>query len=147
MHLIYSGNTAVKTLTMHCWEGWRKDLHPSRLELMRRHAEGGITSAVCMNTRNEPVKDSLDCKVMGGPNLEVFKFGLYLFVPVVALLHFGDPHWYHEHVLPVSNFRRWRWVIPIYSWHNSIKSSCSLVATKHTWYLIQSGVLLYLTPL
>lgn len=39
---------------------------------------------------------------MGGPNLEVFKFGLYLFVPVVALLHFGDPAWYHNHVLPVS---------------------------------------------
>ncbi|KAG1802513.1 uncharacterized protein BJ212DRAFT_1285737 [Suillus subaureus] len=37
---------------------------------------------------------------MGGPNLEVFKFGLYLFVPVVALLHFGDPAWYHDHVLP-----------------------------------------------
>jgi len=37
---------------------------------------------------------------MGGPNLEVFKFGLYLFVPVFALLHFGDPDWYHNHVLP-----------------------------------------------
>ncbi|KAG6334007.1 hypothetical protein ID866_5090 [Astraeus odoratus] len=38
---------------------------------------------------------------MGGPNLEIFKFGLYLFVPVAALLHFGDPQWYHNHVLPV----------------------------------------------
>ena len=38
---------------------------------------------------------------MGGPNLEVFKFGLYLFVPVLALLHFGDPQWYHDNVLPV----------------------------------------------
>jgi len=37
---------------------------------------------------------------MGGPNLEVFKFGLYLFVPVFALLHFGDPDWYHNNVLP-----------------------------------------------
>ncbi|KAF8559490.1 hypothetical protein OG21DRAFT_1402079 [Imleria badia] len=37
---------------------------------------------------------------MGGPNLEVFKFGLYLFVPVFALLHFGDPQWYHDNVLP-----------------------------------------------
>ena len=35
------------------------------------------------------------------PNLEVFKFGLYLFVPVFALLHFGDPDWYHNNVLPV----------------------------------------------
>jgi protein PET100 len=38
---------------------------------------------------------------MGGANLEVFKFGLYLFVPVFALLHFGDPQWYHDNVLPV----------------------------------------------
>ncbi|KAF8136269.1 hypothetical protein EV363DRAFT_1210969 [Boletus edulis] len=37
---------------------------------------------------------------MGSPNLEVFKFGLYLFVPVFALLHFGDPQWYHDNVLP-----------------------------------------------
>ncbi|KAG8217431.1 hypothetical protein J3R82DRAFT_5573 [Butyriboletus roseoflavus] len=37
---------------------------------------------------------------MGGPNLEIFKFGLYLFVPVFALLHFGDPQWYHDNVLP-----------------------------------------------
>jgi protein PET100 len=41
---------------------------------------------------------------MGGLKLEVFKFGLYLFVPIVALLHFGDPEWYHTHVLPVSGF-------------------------------------------
>jgi protein PET100 len=39
---------------------------------------------------------------MGG-NLEIFKFGLYLFVPVFALLHFGDPQWYHNHVLPVRD--------------------------------------------
>jgi protein PET100, fungi type len=39
---------------------------------------------------------------MAGPNLEVFKFGLYLFIPVVALLHFGDAQWYRENVLPVS---------------------------------------------
>jgi hypothetical protein len=37
---------------------------------------------------------------MGG-NLEIFKFGMYLFVPVFALLHFGDPAWYHDNVLPV----------------------------------------------
>ncbi|KAH7930876.1 hypothetical protein BV22DRAFT_999712 [Leucogyrophana mollusca] len=40
---------------------------------------------------------------MAGPNLEVFKFGLYLFVPVVALLHFGDPQWYRDHVLPYKD--------------------------------------------
>jgi hypothetical protein len=39
---------------------------------------------------------------MGGPSLEVFKFSLYLFVPVVALLHFQDPEWYRTHVVPVN---------------------------------------------
>ncbi|EAU88117.1 hypothetical protein CC1G_03789 [Coprinopsis cinerea okayama7 len=37
---------------------------------------------------------------MGGPNLEIFKFSLYLFVPIAALVHFGDPDWYREHVVP-----------------------------------------------
>ncbi|KAF8627891.1 hypothetical protein AX15_004188 [Amanita polypyramis BW_CC] len=37
---------------------------------------------------------------MGGPNLEIFKFSLYLFVPIAALVHFGDPEWYRRHVLP-----------------------------------------------
>ncbi|KAF5358198.1 hypothetical protein D9756_001876 [Leucocoprinus leucothites] len=37
---------------------------------------------------------------MGGPNLEVFKFSLYLFVPIAALVHFGDPEWYRKHVVP-----------------------------------------------
>ncbi|KAG5353352.1 hypothetical protein C0989_007796 [Termitomyces sp. Mn162] len=39
---------------------------------------------------------------MGGANLEVFKFSLYLFVPIAALVHFGDPDWYRQHVVPVS---------------------------------------------
>ena len=39
---------------------------------------------------------------MGGPNLEIFKFSLYLFVPIVALVHFGNPEWYREKVVPVS---------------------------------------------
>ena len=39
---------------------------------------------------------------MGGPNLEVFKFSLYLFVPIAALVHFGDPEWYRRHVVPVG---------------------------------------------
>ncbi|KAF9466417.1 hypothetical protein BDZ94DRAFT_1306404 [Collybia nuda] len=37
---------------------------------------------------------------MGGPNLEVFKFTLYLFIPIAALVHFGDPDWYRQNVLP-----------------------------------------------
>lgn len=37
---------------------------------------------------------------MGG-HLEVFKFSLYLIVPIGALLHFGSPDWYRNHVLPV----------------------------------------------
>ncbi|TFK55278.1 hypothetical protein OE88DRAFT_1732529 [Heliocybe sulcata] len=37
---------------------------------------------------------------MGGPNLEVFKFAIYMFVPVAALMHYGDPDWYNRNVLP-----------------------------------------------
>ncbi|EPQ58466.1 hypothetical protein GLOTRDRAFT_126963 [Gloeophyllum trabeum ATCC 11539] len=37
---------------------------------------------------------------MGGPNLEIFKFAVYTFFPVAALLYYGDPEWYNRHVLP-----------------------------------------------
>jgi len=40
---------------------------------------------------------------MGGPNLEVFKFAVYMFLPVVALLHYGDPEWYKRNVLPYKD--------------------------------------------
>jgi protein PET100 len=40
---------------------------------------------------------------MGGLRLEAFKFGLYLTVPIFALLHFGDPEWYRKNVVPVSS--------------------------------------------
>ncbi|PPR04954.1 hypothetical protein CVT24_010412 [Panaeolus cyanescens] len=40
---------------------------------------------------------------MGGPNLEIFKFSLYLFVPLAALVHFGDPAWYRNVVVPYRN--------------------------------------------
>lgn len=40
--------------------------------------------------------------VMGGPNLEIFKFTLYLVVPLAALIHFGSPEWYRTKVVPVS---------------------------------------------
>ncbi|OCH95646.1 hypothetical protein OBBRIDRAFT_788196 [Obba rivulosa] len=36
---------------------------------------------------------------MGGPNLEVFKFGLYVFFPTALMLYYGDPDWYNHHVL------------------------------------------------
>ncbi|KAJ6455822.1 hypothetical protein C8R45DRAFT_1111326 [Mycena sanguinolenta] len=40
---------------------------------------------------------------MGGANLEIFKFAVYLFVPIVSLVYFGDPAWYHTHVVPYRN--------------------------------------------
>jgi hypothetical protein len=40
-------------------------------------------------------------RIMGGPNLELFRFGFYLFFPVAALFHYGNPDWYTQHVLPV----------------------------------------------
>jgi protein PET100 len=38
---------------------------------------------------------------MGGANLELFRFAFYLFFPVAALFHYGNPEWYNQHVLPV----------------------------------------------
>ncbi|PWN26241.1 hypothetical protein BDZ90DRAFT_280769 [Jaminaea rosea] len=40
---------------------------------------------------------------MAGPNLEVFKFGLYLFFPLAIMVHYGDPDWYRKHVLPIRD--------------------------------------------
>ncbi|OWZ80963.1 hypothetical protein C366_00795 [Cryptococcus neoformans Tu401-1] len=37
---------------------------------------------------------------MGGPNLEIFKFGFYLFTPIYVMLKFGDPEWYDDYVRP-----------------------------------------------
>lgn len=40
---------------------------------------------------------------MAGPNLEIFKFGLYLFFPLAIMVHYGDVAWYNRNVLPVSS--------------------------------------------
>jgi hypothetical protein len=34
--------------------------------------------------------------------LEVFKFGVYLFVPFTVMVAYGSPEWYKKNVLPVS---------------------------------------------
>ena len=39
---------------------------------------------------------------MAGPNLEVFKFAVYVFFPVLVFLHYGDPEWYQTNVMPVG---------------------------------------------
>ena len=38
---------------------------------------------------------------MAGPNLEVFKFAVYVFFPVLVFFHYGDPEWYRTNVIPV----------------------------------------------
>ncbi|PWN39099.1 hypothetical protein IE81DRAFT_318459 [Ceraceosorus guamensis] len=40
---------------------------------------------------------------MAGPNLELFKFGLYLFFPLAVMVHYGDPQWYADHVRPIRD--------------------------------------------
>lgn len=40
---------------------------------------------------------------MAGPNLELFKFSLYLFFPLAIMVHYGDPQWYHDNVLPIRD--------------------------------------------
>ena len=42
---------------------------------------------------------------MAGPNLEVFKFAVYVFFPVLVFLHYGDPEWHRTNVIPVRTFR------------------------------------------
>ncbi|KLO10568.1 hypothetical protein SCHPADRAFT_878033 [Schizopora paradoxa] len=37
---------------------------------------------------------------MGGPGLEVFKFAMYLALPIGVMVHYGKPEWYTQHVLP-----------------------------------------------
>ncbi|KZT51001.1 hypothetical protein CALCODRAFT_443708 [Calocera cornea HHB12733] len=40
---------------------------------------------------------------MGGPNLELFKFAVYVFFPVAIMFHYGNPEWYEKHVLPMKD--------------------------------------------
>ncbi|WWD08417.1 hypothetical protein V865_006529 [Kwoniella europaea PYCC6329] len=37
---------------------------------------------------------------MAGPNLEIFKFGFYMFFPIYVMFKFGDPEWYENYVQP-----------------------------------------------
>ncbi|GHJ86987.1 hypothetical protein NliqN6_3389 [Naganishia liquefaciens] len=37
---------------------------------------------------------------MGGPNLEILRFAMYLAVPTASILYFGDPEWYDRYVVP-----------------------------------------------
>ena len=38
--------------------------------------------------------------VMGGPNLEVFRFGVYVFVPIAFFYYFNLPEYYNKFVRP-----------------------------------------------
>jgi len=40
---------------------------------------------------------------MAGPNLEVFKFAVYVFFPVLVFFHYGDPEWYRTNVIPYKD--------------------------------------------
>ncbi|CAO3686921.1 unnamed protein product [Umbelopsis vinacea] len=39
---------------------------------------------------------------MGGPRLEVVKFGVYVFFPVGVMLYFGGPDFYNKHVRGIN---------------------------------------------
>ncbi|BGO89858.1 hypothetical protein NBRC10512_005628 [Rhodotorula toruloides] len=44
---------------------------------------------------------------MAPAQLELFKFSLYVFLPVYAMLHYGDPDWYEKWISPLRPaFRR-----------------------------------------
>ncbi|KAK8850456.1 hypothetical protein IAR55_004374 [Kwoniella newhampshirensis] len=59
---------------------------------------------------------------MGGPNLEIFKFGFYLFTPIYVMVKFGDPDWYDEYVRPYKE-RFWP---PYETTHQTPKSHSEL---------------------
>lgn len=40
---------------------------------------------------------------MGGPNLEVFEFGLYLF-PLATMYYYGDSGWYRQDLMSARVF-------------------------------------------
>ncbi|EJT96822.1 hypothetical protein DACRYDRAFT_112439 [Dacryopinax primogenitus] len=40
---------------------------------------------------------------MGGPNLELFKFAVYVFFPVAIMFHYGNPDWYEKNVAPLKD--------------------------------------------
>ena len=67
----------------------------------------GLRNCVLFCTTTRPSPDysgSLNSppkRTMGGPNLEVFKFSVYVFFPVVMLFYYGNPDWYAKNVLPV----------------------------------------------
>ena len=63
---------------------------------------------------------------MGGPNLEIFKFSIYLFVPLVALIHFGNPEWYREKVVPVRDRLRISGMLLFLPNSHSIETNFSL---------------------
>ena len=33
---------------------------------------------------------------MAGPKLELFRFGMYVFFPILIMAHYGDPDWYNK---------------------------------------------------
>jgi hypothetical protein len=73
---------------------------------------------------------------MGGPGLEIFKFSLYLFVPIAALVHFGSPEWYRTHVIPVSSLIMCLtplFTIP-YNLYYRNETVCSLMSSDYYGY-------------
>ncbi|PKI82836.1 hypothetical protein MVES1_003663 [Malassezia vespertilionis] len=38
---------------------------------------------------------------MAGPNMELFRFALYLAFPLGFMVYFGDPAWYDKYVIPI----------------------------------------------
>ncbi|GAA6012400.1 hypothetical protein JCM10207_007074 [Rhodosporidiobolus poonsookiae] len=43
---------------------------------------------------------------MAPAQLELFKFTLYVFCPVAAMLHYGDPDWYERWIAPLRGAYR-----------------------------------------
>src|SRR3984957_15057047 len=84
---------------------WQKNSQPLRqisATFVEPTSQNGVRVRIVYKLSVSTIRSLHFPFMMAGPNLEIFRFGLYLFVPLFALLHFGDPSWYHNHVLPVS---------------------------------------------
>jgi len=42
-------------------------------------------------------------KTIRFPNLEVARFGFYVFFPIAMMFHYGNPEWFDEHVIPARD--------------------------------------------
>ncbi len=84
---------------------WRRRRRRARsLPVSSRIIDDALLSSARDHQHHRTQRPTRRCRrfsIMGGPGLEVFKFALYLALPIGVMVHYGKPEWYTQHVLPV----------------------------------------------